>query len=155
MLRFGIIGTGRIGDMHARIVAEQPDAVVTRCFDVFEENACRSAEAVGAKVTTDLSALLGADDVDAVEQVFSKAIFGDGGFEIAVRGGEDSYVELVFLVTADCTDGAFFQCSEQLYLHRHRHFSHFVQQQRSAVGFEEQAATFASCIRERSFDVTE
>ena len=66
MLRFGIIGTGRIGDMHARIVAEQPDAVVTWCFDVFEENACRSAEAVGAKVTTDLSALLGADDVDAV-----------------------------------------------------------------------------------------
>jgi myo-inositol 2-dehydrogenase/D-chiro-inositol 1-dehydrogenase len=66
MLRFGIIGTGRIGDMHARIVAVQPDAVVTWCFDVFEENARRTAAAVGAKSTTDLDALLGADDVDVV-----------------------------------------------------------------------------------------
>jgi myo-inositol 2-dehydrogenase/D-chiro-inositol 1-dehydrogenase len=66
MLRFGIIGTGRIGDMHARIIAMQPDAAVTWCFDVFEENARRTGEAVGAKATTDLDALLGAYDVDAV-----------------------------------------------------------------------------------------
>lgn len=66
MLRFGIIGTGRIGDMHARLVALQPDAVVTCCFDVYEESARRTAEAVGARATTDIDALLGADDVDAV-----------------------------------------------------------------------------------------
>lgn len=66
MLRFGIIGTGRIGDMHARLVEMQPDASVAWCFDVAEESAARTAAAVGAKATTDLDALLGAEDVDAV-----------------------------------------------------------------------------------------
>ena len=66
MLRFGIIGTGRIGDMHARLVAMQPDATVTWCYDVAEESAARTAAAVGAKATTDADALLSADDVDAV-----------------------------------------------------------------------------------------
>lgn len=66
MLRFGIIGTGRIGDMHARLVALQPDASVTWCFDVFEDNAKATAAVVGARATTDLDALLGAEDVDAV-----------------------------------------------------------------------------------------
>ena len=59
MLRFGIIGTGRIGDMHARLVALQPDAVVTCCYDVYEDNARRTAQAVGARATTDVDALLG------------------------------------------------------------------------------------------------
>lgn len=66
MLRFGLIGTGRIGDMHARLVALQPDAQVTWCYDLFEVSAARTAAAVGAKPTTDLDRLLGADDVDAV-----------------------------------------------------------------------------------------
>lgn len=66
MLQFGIIGTGRIGDMHARLVAAQPDATVTWCFDVFEDSARRTADAVGGRATTDLDALLGASDVDAV-----------------------------------------------------------------------------------------
>jgi myo-inositol 2-dehydrogenase/D-chiro-inositol 1-dehydrogenase len=52
--------------MHARLVAAQPDARVTWCYDVFEDSAKRTAEAVGAQATTDLDALLGADDVDAV-----------------------------------------------------------------------------------------
>lgn len=65
-MRFGIIGTGRIGDMHARLVALQPDASVTWCYDPFEDNARRTAAAVNARATTDLDALLSADDVDAV-----------------------------------------------------------------------------------------
>ncbi|WP_193176911.1 inositol 2-dehydrogenase [Oricola nitratireducens] len=66
MLRFGIVGTGRIGDMHARLVAMQPDASVTWCFDVMEDNAAATAAAVGGRATTDVDALLAADDVDAV-----------------------------------------------------------------------------------------
>lgn len=66
MLRFGIIGTGRIGDMHARLVALQPDASVTWCFDVNEETVGATAAAVGARATTDLDALLSAENVDAV-----------------------------------------------------------------------------------------
>jgi len=66
MLRFGIIGTGRIGDMHARLVALQQDASVTWCYDVYADNAKATADAVSARATTDLDALLGAEDVDAV-----------------------------------------------------------------------------------------
>jgi myo-inositol 2-dehydrogenase/D-chiro-inositol 1-dehydrogenase len=66
MLRFGIIGTGRIGDMHARLVALQPDASVTWCFDVNEETVRATAAAVGARATTDLDALLSAENVDVV-----------------------------------------------------------------------------------------
>jgi len=49
-----------------RFVAAQPDASVTWCFDVFEESALQTATAVGGRATTDLDALLSADDVDAV-----------------------------------------------------------------------------------------
>jgi myo-inositol 2-dehydrogenase/D-chiro-inositol 1-dehydrogenase len=52
--------------MHARIVALQPNARVTWCFDVYEESARKTAHAIGARHTTDLDALLGAGDVDAV-----------------------------------------------------------------------------------------
>ena len=68
MLRFGIIGTGRIGDMHARLVALQANACVTWCFDVDDASARDTASAVGALATSNLDALLSADDVDAVEQ---------------------------------------------------------------------------------------
>ena len=66
MVRFAILGTGRIGDMHAGLVALQPDARVTWCFDVDEARAQATAERVGGRATTDVEALLGAGDVDAV-----------------------------------------------------------------------------------------
>lgn len=66
MLRFGIIGTGRIGDMHARLVARQPDAEVTWCHDVIAESAVRTAQAVGARTAARVDELLEAADVDVV-----------------------------------------------------------------------------------------
>jgi len=66
MVRFGILGTGRIGDMHAGLVALQPDASVTWCFDVDGARAEATAARAGGRATTDVDALLAADDVDAV-----------------------------------------------------------------------------------------
>ena len=66
MLRFGILGTGRIGDMHAGLVAIQPDATVTWCYDVDIDRAKATADKVGARATTDVDKLLSAGDVDAV-----------------------------------------------------------------------------------------
>lgn len=66
MYRFGILGTGRIGDMHAEIVASQPDAAVTWCFDVDESRAAATAKKVAGQATTDVDRVLEADDVDAV-----------------------------------------------------------------------------------------
>lgn len=66
MLRFGILGTGRIGDMHAGLVAAQPDASVSWCFDVDEARARATAARVGGRATNDVDTVLEADDVDAV-----------------------------------------------------------------------------------------
>lgn len=66
MLRFGILGTGRIGEMHAELVALQPDARVTWCYDVDPTRAEKTAQKVGARSSTDVDKILAADDVDAV-----------------------------------------------------------------------------------------
>ena len=66
MIRFGIIGTGRIGDMHAGLVAAQPEASVTWCFDIDLARAKSTAARVGSRATSDLDVVLEADDVDAV-----------------------------------------------------------------------------------------
>ncbi|MGS4945573.1 inositol 2-dehydrogenase [Meridianimarinicoccus sp. RP-17] len=66
MVRFAILGTGRIGAMHAGIVARQPDAAVTWCYDVDHDRAAACAAQVGGRASTDVDAILAADDVDAV-----------------------------------------------------------------------------------------
>lgn len=66
MYRFAILRTGRIGEMHAGLVAAQPDAAVTWCYDVDRARAEATTSRVGGRATTDVDATLGADDVDAV-----------------------------------------------------------------------------------------
>ena len=66
LYRFGILGTGRIGDMHAGLVARQPDATVTWCFDVDEARAGATAARTGGRATTRVEDVLAADDVDCV-----------------------------------------------------------------------------------------
>jgi myo-inositol 2-dehydrogenase/D-chiro-inositol 1-dehydrogenase len=66
MVRFAVLGTGRIGAMHAGIIARQPDAQVTWCFDVDADRAGATAREVGGRATTDAEAALLAADVDAV-----------------------------------------------------------------------------------------
>lgn len=66
MFRFAILGTGRIGLMHAEIVAAQPDACVTWCYDVDLPRAEAAAARVGGRGSTDVDAILAAPDVDAV-----------------------------------------------------------------------------------------
>ena len=66
MLRFGILGSGRIGRMHAGLVAAQDGASVRWCFDTDAERARITAEEVGAKAAGDVEEVLSDPDVDAV-----------------------------------------------------------------------------------------
>ncbi len=52
--------------MHAQLVARQPDASVSWCFDVDEGRAKATAAKVGARATANIETILDADDVDAV-----------------------------------------------------------------------------------------
>jgi myo-inositol 2-dehydrogenase/D-chiro-inositol 1-dehydrogenase len=66
-VRVGVIGVGRIGRMHAELLARRvPGAAVTRVHDVHEESARDVAETLGVAVAGEVGELLGASDVDAV-----------------------------------------------------------------------------------------
>ncbi len=65
MVRFGILGAGRIGTVHARTIAASGRASVAYVADAVPEAAQRLAHAVGAKVAS-VAEIIAARDVDAV-----------------------------------------------------------------------------------------
>jgi myo-inositol 2-dehydrogenase/D-chiro-inositol 1-dehydrogenase len=67
LVRIGVVGVGRIGRMHADLLARRiPGATVTRVHDAHEESARGVAETLGVTAVTDVEELLTASDVDAV-----------------------------------------------------------------------------------------
>ena len=66
-LRIGVIGVGRIGRMHAELLARRvPGAAVTLVHDVVEDSARDVAQLLGVTAAGDVDELLASDDVDAV-----------------------------------------------------------------------------------------
>jgi myo-inositol 2-dehydrogenase/D-chiro-inositol 1-dehydrogenase len=66
-LHVGVIGAGRIGRMHAELLARQvPAAAVAAVYDVQEDAARAVADELHVPVAATASELIGADDVDAV-----------------------------------------------------------------------------------------
>ncbi len=66
MVRFGVLGSGRIGRMHAGLINSEAAASVSWCYDVDPDRAKQTAGEVGARVAVDVDQVLAADDVDAV-----------------------------------------------------------------------------------------
>jgi myo-inositol 2-dehydrogenase/D-chiro-inositol 1-dehydrogenase len=65
-LRIGVIGAGRIGQVHARSVAGLPDATLVAVADVFLEGASALAEEFGARATQNAEELFDTSAIDAV-----------------------------------------------------------------------------------------
>jgi myo-inositol 2-dehydrogenase/D-chiro-inositol 1-dehydrogenase len=66
-LRIGVIGVGRIGRMHAGLLARQvPGAAVACVYDEHGESARSVADELGVPATDSVGELLAADDTDAV-----------------------------------------------------------------------------------------
>ncbi|MEM9653915.1 MAG: inositol 2-dehydrogenase [Actinomycetota bacterium] len=66
-VRIGVLGTGRIGSMHADLLQHQvAGARVTAVFDVMTDSAAAAGAAVGAPVMETAAALIEHPDVDAV-----------------------------------------------------------------------------------------
>jgi myo-inositol 2-dehydrogenase / D-chiro-inositol 1-dehydrogenase len=65
-LRFALIGTGRIGQVHAGSIHRSEDAVLTVASDVFVAGAERTVAQYGGRATADPLEAIEADDVDAV-----------------------------------------------------------------------------------------
>lgn len=66
MVRFAVLGCGRIGRLHARNIQAHPRAGVTVVYDVSAEAARATAGAVGARVASSVDEALGDPAVDAV-----------------------------------------------------------------------------------------
>lgn len=65
MFRFGILGSGRIGAMHAELIAQQPGAQVSWCYDTDPQRAHSVADRVGAKPAESVDQVLDSN-IDAV-----------------------------------------------------------------------------------------
>ncbi|MBD8012065.1 inositol 2-dehydrogenase [Microbacterium sp. Re1] len=65
-IRFGLIGTGRIGQVHAANIARSDDATLSWIADPFVDGARRVSERFGGAVTSDPGELLASGEVDAV-----------------------------------------------------------------------------------------
>ncbi|UJP09929.1 inositol 2-dehydrogenase [Microbacterium sp. KUDC0406] len=65
-LRFGLIGTGRIGQVHAANIAAADDTELAWIADPFMDGASRVAARFGGTVTADPEELLTSGEVDAV-----------------------------------------------------------------------------------------
>jgi myo-inositol 2-dehydrogenase / D-chiro-inositol 1-dehydrogenase len=66
-LRIAVLGVGRIGKLHADLITRNvPDAVVAMVQDVYAPSAEAVGTSLGVPFTTDLDAVLGSTDVDAV-----------------------------------------------------------------------------------------
>jgi myo-inositol 2-dehydrogenase/D-chiro-inositol 1-dehydrogenase len=65
MLRFGLLGAGRIGQIHGRNIAESPAASLVAVADIDAQAAASLAEKTGAEVR-DADAIMKAGDIDAL-----------------------------------------------------------------------------------------
>ncbi len=65
MLRFGVLGAGRIGQIHGSNIAASKEAKLVAVADVDQASAARLAESTGAEVR-DLQAIIEAGDIDAI-----------------------------------------------------------------------------------------
>jgi hypothetical protein len=82
-----------------------------------------------------------AGDVEAVVEVLTEALLGDGRHQVEVRRGDDAHVDLDRLVLADAPDLVLLDRAEQLRLEGQRRLRDLVEEERPAVGlFEETLA---------------
>ncbi|MEY4985886.1 MAG: hypothetical protein RLZZ359_772 [Actinomycetota bacterium] len=65
-IRIGLLGTGRIGQVHAISIDENPNAELTYTADVFVEGAKKFAGQYGGKFTNDPAEVFASGEVDAV-----------------------------------------------------------------------------------------
>ena len=66
MVKFAVLGCGRIGRMHALNLARHPRAELTYVYDVAGDAAAATAQATGAREAGDVEAILAAREVEAV-----------------------------------------------------------------------------------------
>lgn len=102
-IRVGIVGAGRIGTLHAQLLASRvPGAHVVAVADVQSDAAARVAESVGAR-TTDVAELVDSPDVDAVA-VCSSTDTHVAVVEQAIKAGKAIFCEKPLSLDLEAVD---------------------------------------------------
>ena len=92
-VRIGLLGCGRIGSMHAELIARRvPGAALAAVFDVYGEVAASVAGTFGARQAGSTAELIEADDVDAVAVCSSTDTHIDLLVDVAAAG-KPAFVE--------------------------------------------------------------
>ena len=74
---------------------------------------------------------------------------------MAVRRCNEAYVDQDFLIGADGAHAQRLERTQQLRLHRQRHFRNLIEEQRAAPGGDEETFARLMCSGKRAFGVAE
>src|SRR5271154_1620308 len=92
-------------------------------------------------------------DVEAKVEILTESAGPDGGFKVAVGGGDDADVDVAALGGAHGFDFALLQGAEELGLEVHRHVADFIEEEGAALGGLQQALLGLHGSGESAFDV--
>ncbi|WP_112313081.1 inositol 2-dehydrogenase [Pseudogemmobacter bohemicus] len=92
MLRVAVIGTGRIGRMHAENIAAHPRAALAGVYDIHTPSAAEVAEKLGVTRFDSAEALIASKEVDAILIASSTATHADL-IEACVAAGKPALCE--------------------------------------------------------------
>ncbi|MCA1688613.1 MAG: Gfo/Idh/MocA family oxidoreductase [Actinobacteria bacterium] len=86
-VKVGVVGLGRFGRLHTRILSELPGCEVSALCEVHEPTLGRFGEEYGVEALyTDLEAMLGSEDLDAVDVVTDESAHGSQAISCLEHG---------------------------------------------------------------------
>lgn len=91
-LRFGLVGCGVIGPLHAEALTSLPDAELSAVTDIVAERARKLATKYGARAYTDLDEMLAREKLDVVTVCVPSGLHGECACR-AMRAGHHVIVE--------------------------------------------------------------
>src|SRR5207248_848770 len=102
-LRFGLVGCGVIGPVHAEAIASLPDAVLAAAADLNLERAQRLTEQYGGTAYSDLESMLGQERLDVVIICTPSGMHGEHACAV-MRAGRHVIVEKPMEITRAAMD---------------------------------------------------
>ncbi|MCZ8516079.1 Gfo/Idh/MocA family oxidoreductase [Paenibacillus filicis] len=109
-IRFAVLGTGMVARVHADAIRSLPEAELTYVYSRTEEAGQRFAEAYGCRRSTDLEAVLGSAEVDAVAICTPSGTHADYAIQ-AARRRKHVLVEKPLDITLENADAAIQACA--------------------------------------------
>ena len=102
-LRFGIVGCGVIGPVHAEAIASLPDAQLVSVVDINPRQAQKLASKYGARPYTQLQHMLDSESVDVVIICTPSGLHGELACQV-MRSGRHVIVEKPMEITREAID---------------------------------------------------